>query len=634
LFEEALAIDPQDKQARVAMARLTAERMAGEVAKPVDALLAEDDTLLEAHLVAARLGIERGDLQAARSAAQRALDLSQQQQRPPLEAWTLLAAVEAMGNRDPGQWIRTALAYNPRYGTLLEMLGTFEVMRRRYREADAWYARAVEVQPNLWSAHRERGLNLLRLGEQAGAREQLERAYSGDRFSIATVNTLRLLDSLNQFQMLESTPPALRLQLHRSESAALSPYVQQLASEAIATFSQRYGFTPTTPVTVELYPDHDDFAVRTAGLPGIGLLGVTFGDVVAMDSPSGRKRGDFHWGSTLWHELAHVFTLSATAHRVPRWLSEGLSVFEEWSTGPTPGVSIEPPTLDVFIKGELLPIAQLDEGFIRPTYENQVQVSYQQAGLIALYMERRWGFPRVVQFLRAFDGNITTAEAVQRVLEIEPAEFDRDFNAFLRQRFENYVADAKLWKEQMRAANEAVEKKDWAAAKAAATQAIAILPEYTGDGNAYVALAAAEQGINNRDAAITALLAWRKAGGWNPDDLRQLGALLLAAGRSDEAVPVLAAVNYADPLTIAGHAELGERLLAQGNGTEALREYQVLLALAPQDVATARFGNARAYRGIGDAQRARRNLLQALEAAPQLRPAQKMLLEMTDNTQP
>ena len=49
---------------------------------------------------------------------------------------------------------------------------------------------------------------------------------------------------------------------------------------------------------VEVYPDHEDFAVRTMGMPGLGALGVTFGYVVAMDSPSGRPPGTFHWAST------------------------------------------------------------------------------------------------------------------------------------------------------------------------------------------------------------------------------------------------------------------------------------------------------------------------------------------------
>ncbi|MDH5309436.1 MAG: hypothetical protein OEY08_05700, partial [Gammaproteobacteria bacterium] len=91
---------------------------------------------------------------------------------------------------------------------------------------------------------------------------------------------------------------------------------------------------------IEMYPDHEDFAVRTAGMPGLGILGATFGYVIAMDSPSARSTDEFQWGTTLWHELAHVFTLEATGHLVPRWFSEGVSVLEEWRSGPQPGVHI------------------------------------------------------------------------------------------------------------------------------------------------------------------------------------------------------------------------------------------------------------------------------------------------------
>jgi hypothetical protein len=143
--------------------------------------------------------------------------------------------------------------------------------------------------------------------------------------------------------------------------------------------------------------------VRVAALPGIGLLGVTFGYVVAMDSPSGRASGDFHWGSTLWHELAHVFTLEATDHRVPRWLSEGISVFEEWRTGPTPGVVVPPDVITALNEDRFLPVSDLDSGFIRPAYPNQIQVSYVQAGLICLFVEQRWGFDRLSALLHQFD---------------------------------------------------------------------------------------------------------------------------------------------------------------------------------------------------------------------------------------
>ncbi|MGC4029050.1 MAG: tetratricopeptide repeat protein [Steroidobacteraceae bacterium] len=634
LFQEALEIAPRDYEAGVARARLTADRFSGDVDDALRELIEGNPEGIEAQLVAAHVAIENGRLDEAGGAAQRALALAEAQRRAPLEAYTLLAAVEVTGQRDPARWIRAALAYNPRYGTLFEQLGYFEVIRRRYDEAEKWFARAVEVQPDLWPAHRERGLNLLRLGDVAGARAALERAYSGDRFSTATVNTLRLLDSFGQYEIIQSSDPALRLQLHRKEAAALAPYVGQLARQSIATFAQRYGYTPSEPVTIELYPDHDDFGVRTAGLPGIGLLGVTFGHVVAMDSPSGRQSGDFHWGSTLWHEMAHVFTLSATQHRVPRWLSEGLSMFEEWRTGPTPGVAVGPDLVEAFIGGKFLPVAQLDEGFLRPAYPNQVQISYMQAGLVCLFAEQRWGLPRLVEFLRAFNEDISTAEAVRRVFGVEPEAFDSEFQAFMKQRFAPYIAQPARWKEQMAAARAALEGKRWAAARTAAQAAIELLPEFTAGGNAYQMLAAAEEGAGDKAAAMRALLAWRAAGGWDPEGLRTLAQQLLDAGRGTEALEVLEAVNYVDPLAPGGHAQLGELLLAANRPADALREYQVLLALAPLDTAAANYGLARAWRASGDAARARRHLLQALETAPRFRPAQKLLLEMTGEGSP
>ena len=60
----------------------------------------------------------------------------------------------------------------------------------------------------------------------------------------------------------------------------------------------------------------------------IGALGVCFGRVVTMDSPQRTPPGEFQWEATLWHELGHVITLQMSNQRVPRWLTEGISVYE------------------------------------------------------------------------------------------------------------------------------------------------------------------------------------------------------------------------------------------------------------------------------------------------------------------
>ena len=106
--------------------------------------------------------------------------------------------------------------------------------------------------------------------------------------------------------------------------------------------------------------------MRTLGLPGLeGALGVCFGKVIAVDSPAARKAGSFNWGSALWHEFAHVITLQMTSHNIPRWFSEGVSVFEEYKARPGWGDHIDLRFVKAYKEGKLLKASELNRGFTR-----------------------------------------------------------------------------------------------------------------------------------------------------------------------------------------------------------------------------------------------------------------------------
>ena len=79
------------------------------------------------------------------------------------------------------------------------------------------------------------------------------------------------------------------------------------------------------------------------------------------------------------------------------------------------------------------------------------------------------------------------------------------------------------------------------------------------------------------------------------------------------------------------HRHLGELWLAQNNYTGAIREYSSVLALHPLDQASAQFDLAQAYFDDGQKDKAEENVLEALEAAPDYRPAQKLLLQLQDS---
>ncbi|MFC4310120.1 tetratricopeptide repeat protein [Steroidobacter flavus] len=636
LFNEALKVFPNDVHAKLGLASVYAERFEGQARPLVEDALKQDDDLVEGHLLTASMDLEEGQLDDAEKALDRATRVVNKEKLPPLEVYTLRASLEMSRGGNPDPWIKRILDYNPRYGAVYQQLAHFEIMRRRYKEATVLLRRAVEVQPDLWAAHAELGSNLLRLGIVDEARTHLQAAYSGDPYSPTTVNSLRLLDRIDEFSISEDPVVIgqdtyqVRLRLHKKESEILRPYVLDLTSRSIQSFTQRYGFKPRETVTVELYPDHDDFAVRVAALPGIGLLGVTFGYVVAMDSPSSRSTSEFHWGSTLWHEMAHVFTLELTEHYVPRWLSEGISVFEEWRTGPTPGVVVPPDAIAALEKKQFLPVADLDSGFIRPSYPGQVQVSYMQSGLVCLFIEQRWGFEQLGALLRQFDGKRTTAQAIEATFKIAPAAFDKEFDAFVRNRFQTVLANFEDWQKQQQAAGQALQKQRWADAIEPARRAVALYPEHVGGDSPHLMLAKALDKLNRRPEAIAALEAYRRAGGWDPVALRELSRWLDEAGRAQEATDLMVSLNYSDPLNADVHSQLGERLLTAGRAEEALREFQALLALNTLDEAPAHYGMARALRDMGDKAGSRRHLLDALATAPHFKPAQALLLKMIE----
>ncbi|MEM1263377.1 MAG: tetratricopeptide repeat protein, partial [Pseudomonadota bacterium] len=645
LFDEVLADDPNNAFAIVGAATLQAGRFDAEAETKITALLSDDETpagaRLRAALLSAKFALERGDREATRELLTEANDLASQHDWPELDILALRVAIDALDEVSDSEHLTKGLAINPGYGPLFVEAAYFLTITRHYRQAIEWLQRAIVVDPDLAAAHEQLGVNLLRDNRIGEARTHLERAYELDPFSPVAVNTLRLLDSFDRFRVIRDDPPTsgpyqsqppIELRLRRDEADILAGLIISLTREAIAVFTERYGFRLREPVVIELYPDHEDFAVRTAGMPGLGILGATFGYVVAMDSPSGRNVDEFQWGTVLWHELAHVFTLEATNHRVPRWYSEGLSVYEEWVSGPNAGIKIGPQVFAAVNRGAFLPVAELDSGFVRPTFPNQVFVSYMQAGLICTFIAERYGDHRLARLLSLYADGFDTPAAIQRGLDMTAVQFDETFNAWLQGRFGDLYGDLGGWGKLLQEAAGALQSGDTETAIETATAAIELYPGYIGADSAWMIRAEAAEQAGNDGLVEATYDGWLAAGGVAPAGIRYYADWLQAAGKPSKAADVLARLALIDPLNADATLQLADWQIALGDADQAVATINRLLAMDPHDRAGVLYRKAQAQRLAGSNAAAQQTLLETLELAPGYRDAQRLLLEIVRDT--
>jgi cellulose synthase operon protein C len=625
LFREALTKDPSNAEAYIGLASVSAESFNGKATEFAAKAIELDPKLAEAHELLADLALANDDRELTVAEADKAIAL----ENDAMDAMAIHAALELIADRSPDAWLAKINTINPQYGEGYARIAHQLELHYRYQDAVTYYRKAVAADPRLWAAHSALGIELMRLGQEQEPYKELQLSYENGYRNAATVNSLRLLDSYKNFVTTRDATTVLRL--HKSESDLLRPYIQAELHTILATYEKKYRMQLGGAVQVEVYPDHEDFAVRTMGMPGLGALGVTFGQVVAMDSPSARKPGDFNWGATLWHEMSHVFILTATNFRVPRWFTEGLAVHEEgehsaeWKNQPTPDV------LAAIRDKKLLPVAKLDRGFVYPQYPTQVFVSYFQAGSICDFVGAKWNEDKLLDMVHSYAQLKTTPQVIQQDLGLTPDEFDKQYLAWINQKYGSEAAHFDMWREKLKALVEAMKQKQFDTVLQQGPSVVAMYPEYVGDASVYelIADSAKEKGDAKTESAI--LTAYRNEGGQMPELLKRLAALEGAAGQRTEAASTLERLNYIYPVKDEElHRKLGDLLYAEKRYAGAIREFGAVVASNPVDKAGAEFNLAQAYLAAGQRDKAQESVLAALETAPGYRPAQKLLLELEE----
>ncbi|MQA30100.1 MAG: tetratricopeptide repeat protein [Luteitalea sp.] len=650
-FQAALRDDPRWEPALLGSAQALSDEDPPQAIALARKALEINPSNTATHVFLAQQAADAGRRDEARASLQKALDVNPSS----LEAHALLAGLAYVEDKQTEYEaaVAKALAIAPNYGEIFRVTAELASHSFRYDEAAVLIRRAVELDGNNPHYLGDLGLHLLRVGDEPAARQALEAAFKRDPFDVVTYNLLQMMDTLDTFVTVRDGDFVFRMD--KAEAPVLQEYAVPLAQRAVSTLSKKYQFTPRGPLLIEIFPKHDDFAVRIAGLPGmIGALGVCFGRVIAMDSPRAQP-GSFQWEATLWHELTHVITMQMSNHRVPRWLTEGISVYEEklerrdWARG------MDMVFAGMLNRGEVLKLRDLNAAFTDP---KTISLAYYQASLVVEHIVNTHGDAGLHKLLRAYGEGLDTDAALKAALGTDFDSMQAGFDQTLDRSFGKLRAAlelpdkslqlAKMSREELQALAQqhpdsyqvqlvyatALRKEDrHDEALPVLERAAALAPMATGadSPNAQIAEIALENKDNARAiAALQSLMAWDFD---NVEIARQLAGLMRDNDITDAArlQPVYQRIVAVDPFDADAHGALG-RIAMQANQPEvAVREFKAVVALGPVDQAAAHTDLAESYLQSGKRVEARRQTLAALEIAPSYERAQDLLLKLAES---
>ena len=490
------------------------------------------------------------------------------------------------------------------------------------------------------------------MGRAEEAKRYLEFSFDADPFNLFVGNMLTLIDEFEDFALLQSDH--FSLLIHNDERDVLGPAILELAEESYATLYEKYPYTPPAGrILLEAYNDPDDFAVRIAGVPHLGLLGVSFGDVLAINTPKNMEPGEYNWARTLWHELVHTMTIGLSEYKMPRWFAEGLAVYEEQEARFEWGREMELDFLMAYEQDKLLPLTEMDRGFTRPTFRGQILLSYYHASRIVGYIASTYGFDAIVQILEEFAAGKNDQESIMQVTGVSLAELDAAFRRQVSQERDELanvlkgmpnpfadpassnssgVADASenAFLETMRQGYASLGSGDYVGAEGHFTRALSLYDRYTEPGNAYQGLASVYRALGKDKELISLLEEYLTIMEHGADEAVELAKLHDENGDIEKALAYYERSLDVSPYDREVHTRLAELYSENGQYSQAVQARLAVLGLNPIDRADAYYQYALSLYNSDRVTESKRAVLQSLELAPGFREAQKLLLEVVE----
>ena len=565
------------------------------------------------------------------------------------EMWAFRAVLAHLRNDSSAEELARAagLKFWTNNPVVDHIIGRKLSQKYRFAEGSSYQRAALQFDRTYLPAKIQLAQDLLRLGEEEEGWTLAEQVAKNDAYDVSAFNLVTLHDTIAKYSALTNEHFIVRMSPHEAE--IYGEQALELLDKARAQLTKKYGLELASPTTVEIFPNQKDFAVRTFGMPGgEGYLGVCFGNVITANSPASHN---MNWESVLWHEFCHVVTLNITKNRMPRWLSEGISVYEERRADQRWGEQINPQYRQFIVEGKMKPISDLSSAFMAPPSGLHLQFAYYQSSLVVEFLIERFGLEKLQAILRDLGTGTPINEAL--VAHTAPMKtLEKDFKEFA-QNITKEMGPDNVWAKPDRDENGDIErtwaelhpenywvvtekseaalaKRDLAVVIPLLEKLIAIYPGQSGQGSAYATLAAIYQDRNETAKEREILEKWARLDGEASGALLRLVELALESNDYKAALKHATHLLEINPLHPLPHRAAAESYEHDNQDKEAVQAFETVLKLGPADRADVHYRLARLFQKSKDPE-AKRHILLALEEAPRFRAAHELLLKITEN---
>jgi tetratricopeptide (TPR) repeat protein len=528
------------------------------------------------------------------------------------------------------------------------LIGKKLSQKYRFAEGEKYQRQALAMDEKYLPAKMQLAQDLLRLGQEEEGWKLADEAFTADGYNVVAHNLITLEENIAKFRTLEEDGFILRMDARETE--IYGHRVLALLKRARRELCSKYDVELKQPVIVEMFPRQQDFAIRTFGLPGgAGFLGVCFGTVITANSPASQGASPTCWEATLYHEFCHVVTLNKTNNKMPRWLSEGISVYEERQADKTWGQAMNPKYREMILSDEFVPISKLSGAFLSPKSPLHLQFAYFESSLAVEFLIGKYGIETLKRVLVDLGAGMPINESLGRYAGSIEA-LDAEFASYARKQANKLAPDAdwstpelprratseiiSAWLTDhpnnyaglVRFARQLINEGKWEEAKAAIERMRKLYPQDESSSGAVSLLAEVQRELKDDVAERRAL---EELAALSDDDVEMFGRLVELTVKAGDwpAVKSHAARWLAvNPLAPAPHRAAAAAAEALHDDELETESYRALLLLEPFDPADVHLKLATVLERGGDLVTAKKHALLALEETPRFRAAHERLL--------